>query len=38
MGKNWCKKTCAVEQKEAVERYMQLSLSVGAFAEIYIIY
>lgn len=38
MGKNWCKKTCAVEQKEAVERYMQLSLSVEAFAEIYIIY
>lgn len=37
-GKNWCKKACAVEQKEAVECYMQLSLSVGAFIEIYIIY
>lgn len=37
-GKNWCKKTCAVEQKEAAEFYMQLSLSVGAFVEIYIIY
>lgn len=38
MGKNWCKKTCAVEQKEAVGRYTQLLLSVGAFTEIYIIY